>query len=208
LEVTDILDMSQPQLKLVWTSHLAVSSRPKKRRQQMENQVPSDRDIGEEKAETGLSAWFDRKQIVTAIVTVLLTGALTVIGLIATGVWSMFSENLETRIVKKLEESSAFSGAIASKIQASDTLSNAIVTQLRRSDEIKSIKTIGEDVGKIKERLAGINEQIRSLERQVYTTRATALGIADPNIQSIALTPKEQFKSVTPIAGKQPVFFR
>jgi len=137
--------------------------------------------------------WIDIKTIISG-----LAGGLLLAGI--GGVYLLFSESTENRVVNKLRVSKDFSETISAKILSGDTLANTIVTKLRESDEIKNIKSIGEDVGKIRERLASIDEKIKSLEREVfekkYAPRTIAAGIRNPEFRNVSLQPNEHFSSI------------
>jgi len=76
---------------------------------------------------------------------------------------------------------------------------------LHHSDELKAIKNVDPQVSKIYERLAVAGEKIRSLEKNVYGFKASALGIANPDIQTISLKRNEQFPSNT-VGTEGPTF--
>jgi hypothetical protein len=93
----------------------------------------------------------------------------------------------------------------ADKAVIGSTVANAIVAQVRNSDELKAFKNVDPHVSKIYERLAGADEKIRSLERDVYVLKASALGIAYPDIRTIFLKQNEQFPSNT-VGTERPSF--
>jgi hypothetical protein len=86
-----------------------------------------------------------------------------------------------------------------------NTGANAIVAHLYNSDELKAIKNLDRHVSTIYERLASADEKIRSLEKNVYGLKASALGIVNPHIQTISLKRNEQFPSNT-VGTEGPTF--
>jgi hypothetical protein len=94
---------------------------------------------------------------------------------------------------KNLEKSQGSDGRITDKAGIGNTA--AIVAQLHNSDELKAIKNVDPQISKIYERLASADEKILSLEKNVYGFKASALGIANPDIQIITLKQNEQFPS-------------
>jgi hypothetical protein len=96
---------------------------------------------------------------------------------------------------KNLEKSQGSDGRITDKAGIGNTA--AIVAQLHNSDELKAIKNVDPQISKIYERLASADEKILSLEKNVYGFKASALGIANPDIQTITLKQNEQFPSNT-----------
>lgn len=106
---------------------------------------------------------------------------------------------------KNLEKSQGSDGRITDKAVIGNTAANAIVAHLHNSDELKAIKNLDPHVSKIYERLASADEKIRSLEKNVYGLKASALGIANPHIQTISLKRNEQFPSNT-VGTEGPTF--
>jgi hypothetical protein len=76
---------------------------------------------------------------------------------------------------------------------------------VHNSDEPNTIRKVDPQVSKIHERLASADEKIRTLEKNVYGFKASALGIANPDIQTISLKRNEQFPSNT-IGTEGPTF--
>ncbi len=93
----------------------------------------------------------------------------------------------------------------ADKAVAGSTVANGIIAQFHNSDELKPLERVDPQVSKLYERLAGVDEKIRSLERDVYGFKASALGIANPDIRTISLKHNEQFPSNT-VGTEGPTF--
>jgi hypothetical protein len=106
---------------------------------------------------------------------------------------------------KNLEHSHGSAGRIAEKVMTGNAVASAVGTQLHNSDELKAFKNVDPQVSKIYERLAGADEKIRSLERDVYALKASALGITNPEIRRISLKQYEYFPSNT-VGTKGPTF--
>jgi hypothetical protein len=106
---------------------------------------------------------------------------------------------------KHLENSQDSAGKITDKAVLGVTAGNPIVAELHNSDELNAIKTVDPQVSKLYERLASADEKIRLLEKNVYGFKASALGIANPDIQTISLKRNEQFPSNT-IGTEGPTF--
>ena len=108
---------------------------------------------------------------------------------------------------KNLDKSQDSAARIADKAVIGNSAADAIVAQLYNSDELIAFKHVDPQVSKIYERLAGADEKIRSLERDVYGLKASALGIANPDIRTISLKQNEQFPSNT-VGTQGPTLIR
>ena len=106
---------------------------------------------------------------------------------------------------KTLANSQGYAGRITDNAVNGDNARNATVAELNSSDDLNAIRKVDPQVSNIYERLASADEKIRSLEKSVYGFRASALGIANPDIQTISLRRNEQFPSNS-IGTEGPTF--
>ena len=106
---------------------------------------------------------------------------------------------------KNLENSQGSAGRITDNAVIGDNARNGVVAELHNSDDINVIRKVDPQVSQIYERLASADEKIRTLEKNVYGFKASALGIANPDIQTISLKRNEQFPSNT-IGTEGPTF--
>jgi hypothetical protein len=106
---------------------------------------------------------------------------------------------------KNLENRQSSAGRITDNAVIGDNARNGLVAELHNSDDFNAIRKVDPQVSRIYERLASADEKIRSLEKNVYGFKASALGIANPDIQTISLKRNEQFPSNT-IGTEGPTF--
>ena len=95
-----------------------------------------------------------------------------------------------------------FSGLIApdterkaiDKLKTGGTLVSRITTRVTESDTFKSLQAFNSQ-----------ESVLSALEVDKWQRQASALGIRNPNIQSISLVPRQQFSSTTQVQGKRTV---
>ena len=186
---------SKAPLKLIWANKLVktTSSQNRKSPKGEPNPVdaPEAKDLNKpndagEINKSGARSYLDVEQIVTAVVALILG----VLGTSFAAFWFMSSENWESRLVRKVEESDTLATKIAEKVEQSKALPAAIVAQLRNTDEFKSVKAAVDGLRKLDTREGVIEGKISILEKTpMFRTKAVALGIQDPDFQTIALYP-------------------
>jgi hypothetical protein len=106
---------------------------------------------------------------------------------------------------KNLENRQNSAGRITDNPVFGDNARNGVVAELHNSDDVHAIRKLDPQVSQIYERLASADEKIRTLEKNVYGFKASALGIANPDILTISLKRNEQFPSNT-IGTEGPAF--
>lgn len=116
---------------------------------------------------------------------------LTLIGQATIGLWSTISENQESRLIEK--------------IRKDEPLASNIKTKVIESSELASLKT---EVTDARKDIGIIKQSIARIEGRLNIAQAQALGIPNPNIQSVSVVAQEKFNSKVALPNKRSFFFQ
>lgn len=98
---------------------------------------------------------------------------------------------------------------LVDKLKSGDTYVGRITTKVAESAIFKSVQESASAIkaanSKILQAFSSHDNPIPALEIDQWQRQASALGIRNPNIQSINLIPKQQFSSAIQVKGKRTV---
>jgi hypothetical protein len=134
--------MSERELKLVWVNSGATAGHAGKRRRpaaQPREYAQRRKDSGQP-GNPGAPLRPTHGQVVACMVVVV---SIAIVGLLS-GLWAILSYNLESRIMKKVEQSELLVEQVTRRLEESDGLRSAIVDQLRSTNRDRVGKTAAE----------------------------------------------------------------
>jgi hypothetical protein len=122
--------MSERELKLVWVNGSATAGGRKRRPRPTSSEAHPQRRTRRQGVNSSAPLFPTHKQVVVCICGAVL---IAIVGLLS-GLWAILSYNLESRILKKTEQSELLVNEVARRLEESESLRSAILNQLRNTN--------------------------------------------------------------------------